>query len=116
MAKEKREKAHSCNQCDFASADSRDLKRHLQTHSGEKLFKCDQCDIAFARLSNLRAHSKTDSEEKSQNTHHKMNVSQCSLSIIIYSPFSIPVLFFTMTFTNTFRENLKRQYNFAKGF
>ena len=95
------------------------LFRHIFWGRIKKLILEKNCSIhvaLFSEASDLRAHSKTDSEEKSQNPHHKMNVSQCSLSIIIYSPFSIPVLFFTMTFTNTFRENLKRQYNFAKGF
>ena len=29
-------KSNKCNQCEFASSQAGDLKRHLKTHSGEK--------------------------------------------------------------------------------
>ena len=40
------EKPNKCNQCDFASIQACDLRRHLKTHSGEKSNKCNQCDFA----------------------------------------------------------------------
>ena len=39
------EKLNKCNQCDFASSQTSNLRRHLKTHSGEKLNKCNQCEF-----------------------------------------------------------------------
>ena len=33
------EKLHKCNQCDYASSDSSNLRTHLKTHSGAKQIK-----------------------------------------------------------------------------
>ena len=52
------EKSNKCNQCDFASSQAGDLKRHLRTHSGEKPNKCNQCEFASTHISNLRKHIK----------------------------------------------------------
>ena len=54
-----------CNQCDYASSDAGNLRRHLKTHSGEKSNKCNQCDYASSQAGNLRRHLKTHSGEKS---------------------------------------------------
>ena len=40
-----REKSNKCNQCDYASSQAGDLKRHLKMHSGEKTNKCNQLSI-----------------------------------------------------------------------
>ena len=53
------EKANKCNQCDYASSQASSLRTHLKTHSGEKTNKCNQCDYAFSQASNLRRHLKT---------------------------------------------------------
>jgi len=58
------EKSNKCNQCDYASSEAGDLRRHLKTHSGEKLNKCNQCDYASSREGNLKTHLKTHSGEK----------------------------------------------------
>ena len=58
-------KSNKCSQCDFASSQAGNLKRHLKTHSGEKSNKCNQCDYASSQISNLRIHLKTHSGEKS---------------------------------------------------
>ena len=55
-------KSNKCNQCDFASPQAGDLRRHLKTHSGKK---CNQCDFASSRVDDLRTHLKTHSGEKS---------------------------------------------------
>ena len=58
-------KLNKCNQCDYASSEAGDLRKHLKTHSGEKPNKCNQCDFASAQASNLRRHFNTHSGEKS---------------------------------------------------
>ena len=58
-------KSNKCNQCDFASSQAGDLRKHLKTHSGEKANKCNQCNYASAEASDLRRHLKTHSGEKS---------------------------------------------------
>ena len=58
------QKSNKCNQCEYASSNASNIKRHLKTHSGEKTNKCNQCDFAFSRVDVLRRHLKTHSEEK----------------------------------------------------
>ena len=58
------EKSNKCNQCDYASIQAGDLKKHLKIHSGEKPNKCNQCDYASSYASHLRTHLKTHSGEK----------------------------------------------------
>ena len=58
------EKSNKCNQCDYASSETGDLRRHLKTHSGEKSNKCNQCDYATSHAGTLRRHLKTHSGEK----------------------------------------------------
>ncbi len=57
------EKSKKCNQCDFASVQKGDLRKHLKTHSGEKPYKCNQCDYASSQAINLR-------QQIGQNTTH----------------------------------------------
>ena len=54
-----RDKSMKCNQCDYASSQAGNLRRHLKTHSGEKTKKCNQCDYASSNASHLRTHEKT---------------------------------------------------------
>ena len=58
-------KVKQCNQCDYGSSRSCDLKTHLKTHSGEKPTKCNQCDYAFNQAGNLETHFKMHNGEKS---------------------------------------------------
>ena len=54
----------SNNQCDFASFQAGNLRRHLKTHSGEKLIKCNQYNYASFYTGTLRRHLKTHSGER----------------------------------------------------
>ena len=36
---------NKCNQCDYASSRTRNLRTHLKTHSEEKSNKCNQCNF-----------------------------------------------------------------------
>ena len=56
-----REKSNKCNQCDYASSQAGDLRRHFKTHSGEKSNKCNQCDYASSQAGHFRTHLKTHS-------------------------------------------------------
>ena len=58
-------KVKKCNQCDFASSQAGDLRKHFKTHSGEKSNKCNQCDFASSQPGHLRKHLKSLSGEKS---------------------------------------------------
>ena len=59
------EKPNKCSQCDYASSEAGHLRTHLKTHSGEKSNKCSQCDYASHDAGNLRRHLKRHSDEKS---------------------------------------------------
>ena len=65
-------KSNNCNQCNFASSRSGNLRRHLKTHSGEKLNKCNQCDFASSLAGTLRQHFKTHSGEKSNHATKRL--------------------------------------------
>ena len=61
------EKPNKCNQCDFASSQAGNLRRHLKTHSGEKSNKCNQCGYASSQAGNLRTHLKTQVSKSQTN-------------------------------------------------
>ena len=50
------EKSHKCNQCEYASTQGFNLKRHLMKYSGEKSHKCNRCEYASSQSSNLKTH------------------------------------------------------------
>ena len=58
-------KQKKCNQCDYASSDARNLRKHLKTHSEEKSKKCRQCDYSSPEADNFSMHLKNHSEFKS---------------------------------------------------
>ena len=58
------EKSLKCNLCKYSSSHAGHLRIHLKIHSGEKSIKCNQCDFACSDPSALRTHLKTHSGEK----------------------------------------------------
>ena len=61
------ESSNECNQCNYASARTGDLRKHLKTHSGEKSNKCNQCNYASSRAGTLREHLRTHSGKSQTN-------------------------------------------------
>ena len=51
LVKKKAKISKNCNQCEYASSRTGDLRDHLKTHSGEKSNKCSQCDFASSHAS-----------------------------------------------------------------
>ena len=56
-----------CNQCNYASSQANDLKKHLKRHRGEKSSKCNQCDCAYAQTGNSKIHLKHTVEKIEKN-------------------------------------------------
>ena len=64
------EKLHKCKQCNYASSYAGTLRTHMTTHSGERPNKCNQCEYASSQLGHLRTHLKTHSGEKSNKCNY----------------------------------------------
>ena len=47
---------HKCDSCDWSFYSSRDLRRHVMTHTGERPFACMYCSRSCNRKSNLKKH------------------------------------------------------------
>ena len=45
-----REKAVTCDECNYCTIKTGDLKKHNHTHTGEKPYKCDQCNYSSIAL------------------------------------------------------------------
>ena len=50
-------KPFACDQCDYKTAQKRDLKNHIFNHTGEKPFACNQCDYKTTRKDSLKIHT-----------------------------------------------------------
>ena len=50
------EKPFSCEQCDYSSTQSQNLKTHKLTHTGEKPFACKQCNYSCSHNSSMKYH------------------------------------------------------------
>ncbi|XP_066263265.1 zinc finger protein 845-like [Branchiostoma lanceolatum] len=49
-------KSYKCDQCDYATARTHDLKSHMSKHTGEKPYKCEVCCYVTSRLFDLKKH------------------------------------------------------------
>uniref|UniRef100_A0A914IEA3 Alpha-mannosidase n=1 Tax=Globodera rostochiensis TaxID=31243 RepID=A0A914IEA3_GLORO len=56
--------ADECTECDYRSAQSGNLKKHMRTHTGVKPFKCTICGYRSTHAGNLKRHMRTHTGEK----------------------------------------------------
>ena len=49
-------KPYTCHQCEYSCAAKKDLRRHIYTHTGAKPFLCDQCDYSTTQACTLKRH------------------------------------------------------------
>jgi len=60
----RRFRPHSCEDCSKCFTKLSDLKRHVQTHTGEKPHTCEECSKSFVKSSDLKRHALTHSGKK----------------------------------------------------
>ena len=53
-----------CDECNFVTAYSGDLRRHKQNHAGEKPYKCEYCDFGTTHSGVLNRHRRKHTGEK----------------------------------------------------
>ncbi|RZF43289.1 hypothetical protein LSTR_LSTR001550 [Laodelphax striatellus] len=61
---EHHEESTFCLVCNKNFHSRQNLRRHLQTHTGEKPHRCDYCDLSFLRLSHLQRHVRVHTGER----------------------------------------------------
>ncbi|XP_022201850.2 protein bric-a-brac 2 [Nilaparvata lugens] len=61
---EHHEETTFCLICNKNFHSRQNLRRHLQTHTGEKPHRCDYCDLSFLRLSHLQRHVRVHTGER----------------------------------------------------
>ena len=55
--------AFKCNKCDHTFKKEGELKRHMNSHTGEKSFKCSKCDNSYTIEAELNFHMRNHTEE-----------------------------------------------------
>ena len=50
------QKPFMCDQCNYSSANSSNLKVHKRTHTGEKSYTCNKCSFSSKDSTNLQKH------------------------------------------------------------
>lgn len=53
-----------CKICSRTFLNKQNMKRHMQTHSGEKPHRCQFCSLSFLRLSHLQRHHRVHTGER----------------------------------------------------
>lgn len=64
MIEEHDEDATFCMICNKNFHSKQNLRRHLQTHTGEKPHRCEYCELSFLRLSHLQRHIRVHTGER----------------------------------------------------
>lgn len=64
MIEEHDEDATFCLICNKNFHSKQNLRRHLQTHTGEKPHRCEYCELSFLRLSHLQRHIRVHTGER----------------------------------------------------
>lgn len=54
---------YECNECNYTTHISTDIKKHMRTHNEERLFKCLVCSKAFIQNIHLRSHTRIHVKE-----------------------------------------------------
>ena len=67
METQSRQNAHCCTQCEKSFGRTKNLKRHMLTHSGVKAHTCSECKKSFGRAEHLKTHMITHSRERAYN-------------------------------------------------
>lgn len=64
-------KYFNCPLCVYSTSRKADMKKHVQTHTGEKSFSCSYCNKQFIQKNNLKRHLLIHMKKK----HYSSNIS-----------------------------------------
>lgn len=70
-------KRYCCTDCDYIAKRSRDLKRHMQCHTGERSFMCAHCSYGAREKYHLKQHIMTHTKEAIHSRNNRYYCRQC---------------------------------------